>query len=413
MRLIALAVALTLASALSLAAQCTPRAGFDHCRTVQLPAPAATLTNFGLVFNTRGSNLSALESALAAEAQADGDDIVFDLAGGGGAIPHCLFHFNSATGRIFAELRLTISAATDIVVSYGDPMASSTSDCSSSTGAARDEEIRIANGSTTDFAGNSHTATANGSATTDAGSIFPVGWKFVRSTGDYLSLAAAGSGGELQSRVWTVSMLVCGGTDSGGSLERRFITRTTSGTRYPEWDWRNLTMNAPGVSAISFNPGSGFTSGACHWITQAYDSLTLNRTASWVDGVQVATAAPTVNVPTPNQDLRIGGHPSVGFDGRIETFVMRLDMAADSAAWQAYETAMLKDPNSIFSLEEAPPPAASRRRRGGWWISMAGPTASPGEWTAAPPEGSCDGVVVGEGCEPFDSGLSAILGADR
>jgi len=405
MRLL-LGALLALALAPAAWAACTAASGYSFVQAVTIAAPAGTLTDFPQPFYTGGSNLSSLATALAANAQADGDDIIFRTEADA-VIAHRLVHWDDSTGHWFGFLGpLTRSGETVICVNYGNAGATSTS---STTPLAALEAVVAPNTFATDFTGNGHWAAESGLPTRTTGPVGPV-WELDETVPSYLTLTDSGSSGEIDSTTtFRMSILVNGDAGTAELDSERLVWRnvTTTSQRWPIMIWgdssgtTNGTVGKQGSPISTFGPLAG---GSWHWITVVYDDAVADNSRAWVDGVLVDTDSPAFGLSTPTGDLTIGFPTgSVSWSGKVGLFMLGLTTAGDSAAWQEAEALALLSPNSVFSLPDAAilPPVVLQTV---WYV--------PETWVAVSAE-TCEAgeVQLGDACGPDPGGaISTMLG---
>lgn len=399
---------LLLAPAAAVAA-CTPASGYSFATAVTIAAPAATLTDFPQPFYTGGSGLSSLATALAANARADGYDIIFRTEDPPSTIAHRRVHWDDSTGHWFGYLGpLTRSTATTVCVNYGNAGAT---DTSAATPLAALEVVTAPNLFATDFTGNGHFPAEFGLPTRAAGPVGPV-WELDETVPSYLTLTDSGSSGEIfSSTTFRMSILVNAAAATTESDPERLVWRntTTTNQRHPIMIWGdtgggNGTIGKQGVPSNTFGPLSG---GSWHWITVVYDDAVADNSRAWVDGVLVDTDSPAFALSAPTGDITIGfSSASVAWSGSVGLFMMGLTTAGDSAAWQEAEALALLSPNSVFSLPASPmaplmPIGSMRLLRLNVpdWVAVAATTCMDGE------------VQIGDACTADPGGADGEMGA--
>ncbi|MBI1356605.1 MAG: hypothetical protein GC160_19870 [Acidobacteria bacterium] len=367
--------------------------------------PASTLTNFPLYVRSSGGSASSV----AAHATT-GAGVVFDVAGS--PLTQCRIAYDAGTGVgqwALGPVTLTTAGLT-VRMSYGAlGSESDESDCSTTTGPYQDYALAWFAGSTTDWSGNSHTATLSGSPAAGTG---PTGPSLVLDgVNDVAVFAATGVGGELDSAQVTLTALVKGDLPTSNTAAATFLldrasasprcwwtaTSTTNGT----CDW-NVSIG----ERVRYGPVDADT-----WalVTVGADDLVRY---GFLSGALVESPTRSANPASPpTSNLRLGAnYLSTGnfFAGQVEMLLWRLDTVALSTDWQAYETAMYRDGTAATFGAEGPFTQVIFFH----FSYVSEPPPSGGESAADPtPLSICDGLL---GAHPVQVGdLVDCYGGDR
>lgn len=400
----AIAIVALLAALPALAAAvCTPRTGYERCREVTFAAAAGTLTDIPLYVRTSGAVATSLDTYATT-----GAGVVFDISGS--PVKTCRVSYAAGVGQWALGPVTRDTSALVVVMSYDKTGAESDeSDCSNTTGPYHDYALVWWAGSTTDWSGNSRTATVGGSL--DAGSAPQGPSAIFDGTNDHLTWANSGASGELSGNAIAWTAVVNGDLPTLNNDAARYLFDRTGASNSPRCWWTatattNGSCGLPGTLnrvRIGTNSSSLGSIAADTWVQVAFGADGDTARRGYLDGVEVHAATVGSAPATATSNLYFASNSSGSgnrWPGEAMLVMVRESTAPLSANWQAYEYALYVSGSAVSIGSETYLPEGSTPmpaifyyfRMASHYAPAPGGGGGDEQDAAAAPSSVCDGL---------------------
>ena len=303
-------------------------------------------------------NLSS-DSSLAANAQADADDILFTSSGGATQLSHEIERYGSATGALVAWVKvpsLPSSTETVLFMYYDNGSATSQQDATGVWSNGYEAVYHLNGNSFLDSTSNARTATNSGTADATGRTANGRDFEFSDST-DRLSLGTwSVSGSNLTVQTWvnfegftqSDARLVTKGI-SGNEQDHVFMLSTNLSGADEVLRMRIKTGTNDAANTTTFVATSGALSTGTWYLSAAtYDGANMNL---YLNGTSVGSTAKTGSLRENSWGITAGNNltgTNQPLDGILDE--IRISSAARSAGWLTTEFNNQGTPTTFYAV---------------------------------------------------------------